>query len=206
MRFWLRKIEWPDIKVSCPFYLFTAAILLVVPLRWVVAFLISAGVHELWHMMSLKLLGVGIRRIRISCFGTEISTEPLSNTQELLAALAGPCGSFSLLLLARFLPLTALFATIHAVYNLLPVYPLDGGRVLRCLCSLMLPEELAARFCACFEAVVRTGILILGVYGIFVLHLGLLPLSVAILLLFKNRMKNTLQRRPPRGTIVLPML
>lgn len=60
--------------------------------------------------------------------------------KEALCALAGPVGSFSVVLLAEYFPEAALFGLVQGLYNLLPVYPLDGGRILRCL----LPWEICA--------------------------------------------------------------
>ena len=54
---------------------------------------------------------------------------------ELLCALAGPFGSLLLALLLRHVPELAICGLIQGVYNLLPLYPLDGGRALRCLFS-----------------------------------------------------------------------
>lgn len=67
----------------------------------------------------------------------EIHTGPLEDSQELLCSLAGPVGSFSLFFLSHWLPKTAFCGVIQGMFNLLPIFPLDGGRALRCCLTLL---------------------------------------------------------------------
>lgn len=114
-------------------------LLLVMELPWVVAFLISAAVHELCHLLALRLQCIPVCSISVGLTGTKIETPPLSRKQELLSALAGPVGGLILCHFAVRVPKLAVCAFFHSVCNLFPLYPLDGGRVLRCL----LPEGLS---------------------------------------------------------------
>lgn len=125
-------------------------------LRWLVAgvttilFFASVLLHELSHSIVAIRSGLKVSGITLFLFGgvSKLTEEPRSAGVEFRMALAGPL--MSLFLAAVFLlasiitrPLTGgeVFATVFrwlgfvngilAAFNLLPGFPLDGGRVLR---------------------------------------------------------------------------
>lgn len=169
-----------------PFALiFAALVLLSVPIRWVSAAVISSLVHELCHILAIRSLKLRIHSVYIGIGGARMDTEPMTDMQELLCALAGPFGGLCLLLLARWIPRVAICAAFQSLYNLLPIYPSDGGRILRCCARLLLPERFARRLCGVVEAGFLFGVAGIGVYGTFCLHLGLVPILVSWLLIMK---------------------
>jgi Zn-dependent protease len=106
--------------------------------------------HEASHSLVARAHGMQIKGITLFIFGgvAELGDEPETARTEFLVAIAGPISSF-LLAAAFFLLAWALdtleFAvalqglgyylayinTLLATFNLLPAFPLDGGRVLR---------------------------------------------------------------------------
>ena len=116
-----------------------ALLLLVMELPWVAAFIISAAVHEGCHLLALRLQRIPVCAVSVGLTGARIATPPLGRKQELLSALAGPLGGLILCYFAGRFPRLAVCAFFHSLCNLVPLYPLDGGRVLRCL----LPERLS---------------------------------------------------------------
>ena len=113
-----------------------AFLLLVLPLEWVLSAITAALIHELSHILAVLLLGGRILQIRVSVMGCEIETAPMDSLRSALCIMAGPMGSFLLLLLRRNVPQIAVCGLLQGAYNLLPVLPLDGGRILYCvLCA-----------------------------------------------------------------------
>lgn len=112
--------------------------------------LVSIVFHELWHSLIARKFGLPMRGITLFIFGgvAEMTDEPPSPRAEFFMAIAGPLSSVVLglgLFGIFFLgintgwprPVTgvvsylAFLNLLLAGFNLLPAFPLDGGRVLR---------------------------------------------------------------------------
>lgn len=184
----------PSIEVLPGFYLLMAAGVLILPLRWLFAAIFAAVIHELGHITAIYLCRGKIRTVRVSHSGAAIETAPMERGRGLLCTLAGPVCSLLLIFIFRWFPRLAVCAFAQGVYNLLPIWPLDGGVALR----LLLPEPL--------QKAVSWGTLALVGIGCFYLTLwldaGILPLIFAFGLLAK---KKTLQREAKSITIDLPI-
>jgi len=113
-------------------------------------FFVSIFLHELSHSLVALRRGLSVRRIRLFIFGgvSEIEQEAESPADELAVTAAGPAVSLILGILfiavgwplAEMIELPARVAMILGVanlsigvFNLLPGFPLDGGRLLRAL-------------------------------------------------------------------------
>ena len=118
------------------FYFLIAILLLLLPLRWIAAAFLAALFHELGHYAAVRLLGGSVVSGEISCRGAKMTAAPMKPWQELLSVLAGPAASLLLLSLGFLLPRLAFCGLIQGMFNLLPIYPLDGGKALRCIRSL----------------------------------------------------------------------
>lgn len=122
-------------------------LLLLIPLdKWGVfsSCLLGIFVHEAFHLFAVLLVGGELKRLEFRLGGAMMKTSPLSYGQELFCALVGPAGEILLgVFLRGHLPWLWFFSLCHGAYNLLPVYPLDGGRALRCLLCLFLSLERA---------------------------------------------------------------
>lgn len=177
------------------FCILLALMLLLVPLRWLGAWLTAGVLHEIGHYGMLRLRGKRVYGIRVDWNGILMETEPLGRTQW-LCALAGPITSLLLIGLYRWLPRIAICAFVQAVTNLLPIYPLDGGRVLVGLLSLCLPEKNAYRVSTVVSGFAI--VLVAGAVSYFVGH-GLALLACLMILLFKAMGENPLAKMTGYG-------
>ena len=165
-----------------------ALLLLIVPLRWVAAMILAALIHELGHYIALRLCGVHVFGVEFSLSGARMKVGSMSACQEFICALAGPLCGLSLLMVARWVPRTAICGCIHSVFNLLPIYPLDGGRLIRCV-------GIGERGCRWIERICLLMIALCGIYGSFVLRLGLLPAFTAVIIIRKVHAAIGLEKR-----------
>lgn len=118
--------------------------LLFFPIEWVIGWFVAALIHEVFHILAIKMFRIQIFAIDINVNGTVIETATMSIIQELICSLAGPIGALSMLLLARSFPHIAACVLLQSAFNLLPIFPLDGGRALKSLCDLLLGQERSA--------------------------------------------------------------
>ena len=159
--------------------------LLVLPIWWVFAAVLAAIWHEACHYFALRLCGGQAVGLRAGLSGAVMEVRSLNPAQELACVLAGPVGSLSLLIFARWLPRTAICAGFQGIYNLLPIYPLDGGRAVRCLTELVFPSRWSHMICLWLERICLFGIIFLSLYGSFALHLGLAPVIAGMAIIWR---------------------
>lgn len=180
-----------------------AVLLLALPYQWVCAMLLAAAFHECSHLLAVTLLGGEILSIRIGARGAVIEIGELSPWKELLCALAGPLGSATLLLTARWFPRLAICGLAHCVYNLLPLFPLDGGRALRGLIYALISQERADSIWHYSQLFFRIGLTVLIIWLSF--HFGMLVLILTVLFLGNPSKEKSLANRAfwryNRGTI-----
>ncbi|NOK60283.1 MAG: hypothetical protein GFH27_549281n324 [Chloroflexi bacterium AL-W] len=125
----------------------------------VVLLLLSVILHECGHAIVARRFGVPIRSITIYAIGgiTEIVEDPPTAKIDFCINMAGPLASCMLMLLGALCwglgtsSLVTLLGTqlflingMIIVFNLLPGYPLDGGRILRSILWFLFNDELRA--------------------------------------------------------------
>ena len=104
----------------------------------------SLTLHELAHSLTARRYGLGIAGITLFVFGgvAEMEDEPPTPAAEFWIAVAGPAASFGLALIFYAIApergaMGALIGYLVWVnmalgtFNLIPAFPMDGGRVLR---------------------------------------------------------------------------
>lgn len=135
----------------------------------VLALFVCVVMHEFGHALTARRYGIGTRDITLYPIGgVAMLTGRLRPRHELWVALAGPMVNVALalvmgagMLIAR-LPIPATLASVEnsfvgsllaanvamAVFNLIPAFPMDGGRVLRALLARGMTEERATQIAA----------------------------------------------------------
>ena len=164
-----------------------AVMILLLPPEWIMSAMIAALIQELCHYLAILACSGKTAGVGLYSFSARIALPEMSRGKELLCALAGPFGGLMLWFLAPWFPRLALCAAVQSLYNLLPVYPLDGGRALRCALHLFLPPS-AADFTEAFVGWLTIGaLLILSFYLFAVRQMGVLPLMASIGLVFRTK-------------------
>jgi len=174
------------LSISTGFIAFLCIYYYLDPMRSFVPFVISGGLHELGHMLMLRILGGRIHKLRLFATGAVLETSQLSYRQELLCAAAGPIVNITLMALTmRSHPMFALVNLCLAVYNLFPLYPLDGGRILHALLSLLLPSPWTQFLEKLIGILFLSSVMLFACYLTAVWHAGLWPPIVAGLLFMR---------------------
>ena len=161
-------------------------------LMWVISLIISLLffasllAHELSHSIVSKSLGLDVKKISLFILGgiAQIEKEPDKASDEFKIAIAGPAMSVFLFLvfgalsiiftnlgLSEVLIAPTLYLSqvnlILAIFNMIPAFPLDGGRVLRSVIWYFKKDVNVATKIASFLGIVFAYVLIfLGVLGV----------------------------------------
>lgn len=138
-------------------------------------------IHELGHFCVAKVLGYKLTRFSVSPYGVSLSylDEQLQRNDELKIAFAGPCANFLSVIMVlglwwcfpNFYFLSHGFVVISvmlALMNLLPAYPLDGGRIFVDLASCFFSEKMAKRITLILNLILCCGFFLLFIVMCFI--------------------------------------
>ncbi|MDZ4810652.1 MAG: site-2 protease family protein [Bacteroidota bacterium] len=159
---------------------------------WSVLFVLTLFVcvtlHELGHALAAKRFHIKTKDITLLPIGgvARLENMPEKPMQELIVALAGPAVNviiFLILYIAlqiasipfdftaithitadNFLFNLAILNIWLAVFNMIPAFPMDGGRVLRALLAMKLNRSLATQIAGRIGQVIAMGFVLLGFF------------------------------------------
>lgn len=155
---------------------------------FVLAILACVVLHEFGHALAAKRYGIKTPEITLLPIGgvAQLERIPEDPKQELIIALAGPMVNFviAIALLAMLMmtggltqPETGLTAVganfglslllvnvILAVFNMIPAFPMDGGRVLRAFLATQMSHVKATEIAANVGQIIAIGF---GIFGLF---------------------------------------
>lgn len=125
-----------------------------------------AILHELGHLLAGLLLGMKPEKIEIMPYGVSISFKVVPKDynqkikcgnqlelKKILVALAGPLTNLIIILVVWQLKINIFWAfmilyanLLLLLFNLLPIYPLDGGRIIKGILHILLGRRKAEKY------------------------------------------------------------
>ena len=160
-------------------------------LKWiflVVAVFFFVTVHELCHSLVAKRFGIKVREITLFPIGgvSSMTKMPEKPSQEFLISIAGPLSNIAVLVIfffpmkylvgdaVLFHPLSTetwklTFAYVYwinlmlAGFNMLPAFPMDGGRILRALLATKLSYQKATKIAVTMGHIFALGFAYFGI-------------------------------------------
>ncbi len=152
-----------------------------------ILFFSSILLHELSHSIVARRLGLPVKDITLFIFGgvSSLGAEPTDAKQEFKVAIVGPLTSFAIGIIAGIIALIGLLNDLEdtvpfaiaaylfviniavGIFNMLPGFPLDGGRVLRSALWGRSGDMLrATRWASTAGTVISFGLIAIGVVSI----------------------------------------
>ena len=152
----------------------------------IVLFFVCVILHELGHSLTARRYGVRVPRILLLPIGgmAEFDRIPRKPSQELLITVAGPAVNFVLAAVlfalswrglvnrenipeysfASLIDQLWLWNLVMGIFNLLPVFPMDGGRIFRALLALKLSYLKATYWAVTVGRVLALGFALLAAF------------------------------------------
>lgn len=151
-----------SIKIDLKIFLFTILFWFTKQIELYALLMAFAFFHEIGHLVCGLMIGVKPESIKINPLGFQIQfrtpvedyNKKVKNGNEqcikkILIAIAGPLINIFMIIICLFLPqsldparTTIVYANLLlAIFNLLPVYPLDGGRILKEMVHILKGKE-----------------------------------------------------------------
>lgn len=168
--------------------------------------LLTVLAHELGHFSMIHLLGGRVTGLQLGLVGLRMDYESasISYPGEIAIALMGPFVSLALAFSASLFGQITASETAHllaglslgaCLFNLLPIYQLDGGRALFCLLAWRGNLQLAERAICVFSCIFIFALLLAG-FGLFLYsgwNFTMLTAAVWLLISYCKSRRNTVK-------------
>ncbi|QXE00550.1 M50 family metallopeptidase [Terribacillus sp. DMT04] len=190
----------PPIHLHPIFWAFLLAAILTGMLMEVMVLFGIVLLHEMAHFLAARHFRWRIRRVMLWVFGGVMETEEHGNRrirEEVIVVLAGPAVHivlYAVLFLLNettavpegVLETASMYNTTILLFNLLPIWPLDGGKLVGLILSMQLPYRKAHAVLIGFSCFVGAVILL---YVCIALPFTLSTVSLLCFLLWENRLE-----------------
>ncbi len=130
------------IKVNLQIFIFAIIFYFTKQIRVYTILMFFALIHELGHLIAGICLGLKVKKINIMPFGLSINFEDYSNkyiVKKIIIAIAGPLVNLLIVILGIYNNWDdeIIYSNILiGMFNMIPIYPLDGGRILKYILQL----------------------------------------------------------------------
>lgn len=163
-----------NIKLNLNIFLFLILFLITNQLEVYALVMIFALIHELAHMVCGVILGFKPDTLRIMPFGFSIQFKPIiddynkkvlkSNVisvKKIIVSLAGPLINLFIVIIGLIFNLNneIIYAnSLIFIFNLIPIYPLDGGKILKNILKIFCGNRKANTYTNTIANVVIVGL------------------------------------------------
>lgn len=144
------------------------------------SYLVTVVIHEMGHSTLAEKYGYALDDIKLMPYGAVISgiIDGIKPADEIKIAAAGPITNLIVAIIftavwwiipsSYFFTQTFVYANIvNAIFNFMPVFPLDGGRIMLCLLSRNLPQKKAYKIIRITGLILGSLLIILFIISIF---------------------------------------
>ena len=190
-------------KIDLKIFLFVIIFYFTKQIHIYALIMLFAFIHELGHLMAGILCGMKPERLEIKPYGVSISFKivpkdynnkilngNLLELKKIIVALAGPITNLVIILITLNLNNLNVFYGLQIVYsnlllfifNLLPIYPLDGGRILKGIIHIILGKrksEIYTNYISFFLLIILTLI-----SSILIFYIKNIAIFIAIIFLW----------------------
>lgn len=175
--------------------------------------LIFALIHELGHVLVARLLGYKLLKFKIMPLGFSIVIQTniedynkkinkgnMYVLKNLTISIAGPITNIILFIIALFLPIELMLKekiiyinALIAIFNLIPMYPLDGSRIIQNLLKLFCSNKESYKYT---NIVANVTLIIFTIFcSIFILYAkNIAIVAILIYLWYANIKENEKQK------------
>lgn len=185
------------VRVDLSFLLSLFLIFLINPADYSLVFLLSCTIHEIGHIVFLKIFKIKKAEISLGLAGADIvaDTSRISYIKEFFVYMSGAIFNIISAVLSiiflryRFNMLLMFFFFSNlflALVNLLPSKSLDGGRALECVLCMFFDPFKSERIALCISFLTSLFIVTMGLLAFFESEMNLTFLLFASTLAFES--------------------
>ena len=198
-------------KIDLKIFLFFILFYFTKQVESYVVIILFAIIHELGHLIAGLALGMKPESIKLMPYGLSLSFKlipkdynkkvgegNLLEIKKVIVAAAGPLTNLLIILIVSYINLN-LFSNIMIIYanflimifNLIPIYPLDGGRILRGIIHMIVGKKEAEKYINIISFITLLIISFFASIGIY--YIKNISLFFIIIFLIYNLIEKTIE-------------